>query len=367
MRRLPPGYPQRVRALRGLVVVCALGLVTACGSSRPELVLPSLPSPSKSVAPSPVASSATSLTLAFGGDVHFIGRTLPLLDRPETTFGAFAEQLRAADFAMVNLETAVTGRGSPQPKTYHFRAPVSTYAAIKAAGIDVVSIANNHTLDYGQVGLLDTLDSAAAAKMPVVGAGRNVVEAYEPYVTTVKGVRVGIVALSQVHELSEQWKPTANRPGIAMAFDMGLSLAAVKKARAMADLVIVYLHWGTEGSNCPNGEQKSAARALAEAGAQVIVGTHAHVPQGDGFLGSAYVHYGLGNFLWYGPSKSTDTGLLSVTVSDAGGWKVTNRVFTPGVISGTGQARPVTGSALTSMQQRLAQANACTGLSRNPS
>lgn len=322
--------------------------------------------PSVSVAPSPVGSTAKSLTLAFGGDVHFIGRTLPLLNKPETAFGPFAEQLRAADFAMVNLETAVTGRGTPQPKTYHFRAPVSTYAAVQAAGIDLVSIANNHTLDYGQVGLIDTLESATAAKMPVVGAGRNVVEAYEPYVTTVKGVRIGVVGLSQVRELAEQWKPTATRPGIAMAFDMELSTAAVKKARSVSDLVIVYLHWGTEGSNCPNGDQKNAARALAEAGAHIIVGTHAHVPQGDGFVGSTYVHYGLGNFLWYGPSKSTDTGLLSVTVSDAGGWKVTNRVFTPGVISSTGQAKPVAGTALTSMQQRLARATACTGLPRNP-
>lgn len=338
----------------------------ACGPSRPVLYPPALPLPSRSVPPSPVTTTAASLTLAFGGDVHFMGRTLPLLNRPETAFGPFAGQMRAADFAMINLETAVTGRGEAQPKTYHFRAPVGTYAAVQAAGIDLVSIANNHTLDYGQIGLLDTLDSAKAADMAVVGAGRNVIEAYEPYVTTVKGVRIGVVALSQVHELSEQWKPTATRPGIAMAFNMDLSVAAVRKARGQADLVIVYLHWGTEGSYCPNGEQKSAARALAEAGAQIVVGTHAHMPQGDGFLGSTYVHYGLGNFLWYGPSKSTDTGLLTVTVSAAGGWRVTNRVFTPGVISSTGQAKPVTGPELASMQQRLARAASCAGLARTP-
>jgi len=320
-----------------------------------------------SPSPSPSPGAVSSLTLAFGGDVHFTGRTLPLLNNPQTAFGPFAEQLRAADFAMVNLESAVTGRGEPQPKTYHFRAPVSAYAAIQAAGIDLVSIANNHTLDYGQTGLLDTLDSAKSANMPVVGAGRNVVEAYEPYVTSVKGVKLGVVALSQVHELAEQWKPTSTRPGIAMAFNMELSVAAVKKARSLADLVIVYLHWGTEGSYCPNGDQKSAAKALAEAGAQIVVGTHAHMPQGDGFLGSTYVHYGLGNFLWYGPSKSTDTGLLTVTVSGSGAWKATNRVFTPGVISSTGQAKPVTGSELASAQQRLARAASCSGLSRTPS
>ncbi|HEX6682621.1 MAG TPA: CapA family protein [Candidatus Limnocylindrales bacterium] len=355
-------------AVLACAVVCATALTAACTpSSTGPITFPSRnPSASPVPASSLSPSVAGSLTLAFGGDVHFVDRTLPLLKDPQTAFGPFAEQLRAADFAMVNLESAITTRGTEQPKRYHFRAPPTAYAAIQAAGIDLVSIANNHTLDYGQTGLLDTLDSAKAANMPVVGAGRNVAEAYEPYVTTVKGVRVGVVALSQVHELAEQWKPTESRPGIAMAFNMQLSVAAVKKARSVADLVIVYLHWGTEGSYCPNGEQKSAARALAEAGAQVIVGTHAHMPQGDGFIGASYVHYGLGNFLWYGPSKSTDTGLLSLTVSAQSGWNVTNRSFTPGVISGTGQAKPVSGSALTSARQRLDRADACSGLARTP-
>jgi poly-gamma-glutamate capsule biosynthesis protein CapA/YwtB (metallophosphatase superfamily) len=310
--------------------------------------------------------AALELTLAFAGDVHFTGRTLPLLRQPATAFGPFAEQLRAADFAMINLESAVTERGEPQPKTYHFQAPATAYEAIKAAGIDVVSIANNHTLDYGQIGLLDTLDSARVAGMAVVGAGRNTDEAYAPYVTTVKGVRVGVVALSQVQELASQWKPTSSRPGIAMAFDLEASLAAVRKARSLADVVVVYLHWGTEGTYCPNGEQRSLASALASAGAQVVVGTHAHMPQGDGFIGSTYIHYGLGNFLWYGSSKSTDTGVLTVTVSGSSGWTVKKRTFNPGVISSTGQATPVSGTQLAAIQQRLDRATSCAGLARTP-
>lgn len=346
-----------------MLIAVAVSVLAAC-SPNPQASWHPAPSAS-TVAPSPTpAVGDIELRLAFGGDVHFTGRTLPLLQEPQTAFGPFSEQLSAADFAMVNLESAVTERGEPQPKRYHFRAPATAYEAVQAAGIDLVSIANNHTLDYGQVGLLDTLESAQKAGMAIVGAGRNASEAYEPYVTTVKGVRIGVVALSQVYELAVQWKPTATRPGIAMAFDRAQSVAAVQKARAAADLVIVYLHWGTEGSYCPNKDQKSIAAALADAGADVILGTHAHMPQGDGYLpGGAYVHFGLGNFLWYGPSKSTDSGLLQLTVK---GRKVTNRTFIPAVISSTGQAAPVAGSALAAMQQRLDRANACSGLARNP-
>jgi poly-gamma-glutamate synthesis protein (capsule biosynthesis protein) len=303
---------------------------------------------------------AEEITMAFAGDVHFVDRTLPLLDHPESAFGQYIPQLSAADFAMVNLETAITERGEMQPKNFHFRAPASAYKAIQAAGIDLVTIANNHTLDYGEIGLFDTLDSAKAANMPVVGAGRNVTEAYEPYVTTVKGVRVGVVALSQIWELAGQWKATATRPGIAYAFDKELSVAAVQKARSLADIVVVYLHWGTEDTYCPNGEQRDIAKVLAVAGADVIVGTHAHMPQGDGYVGHTYVHYGLGNFLW-ARSGSKDTGLLVLTVKRDG--RVTRRDFILGHVSETtGQPVPVTGADLAAVQKRLDLADKCAGL-----
>lgn len=313
-------------------------------------------------APASPAPAAT-ITLAFGGDVHFTGRTLALLDDPQTAFGPVAEQLRAADFAMINLESAITERGTAQPKTFHFRAPATAYDAIKAAGIDMVSIANNHTLDYGQVGLLDTIESAAAAGVPAVGAGRNTAEAYEPYVVNVKGVRIAVVALSQVYELAEQWKPSDTRPGIAMAHNKELSVQAVKKARTMGDLVLVFLHWGTERSDCANSDQKTIAKLLADNGADIVLGAHAHVPQGDGFIGQTYVHYGLGNFIWYISRPTTISGLLTVTVQ---GGKVTDRSFAPAKFNNKGQPVPVAGAELAAFQERLEQANDCGGLSPNP-
>lgn len=315
-------------------------------------------------APAPATPSAAlgdrQLRLVFAGDVHFTGRTLALLDEPRSAFGPIAEVLRDADLTLVNLETAVTDRGTPEPKTYHFRAPTTAYEALRAAGIDAISIANNHALDYGRVGLLDTLDSARSANFPVFGAGRNVTAAYTPWLTTVDGVRVAVVGLSQVHNLSDQWKATATRPGIAMAFDRDRAVGAVEAARRQADLVIVFMHWGIEGNPCPSGEMKSIAGALAGAGADIVLGTHAHTLLADGWLGRTYVHYGLGNFLWYSISHTTDSGVLRLTVR---GREVVRNEFLPARVSVSGQPRLVSGSAERTIRDKVATARRCTGLS----
>jgi poly-gamma-glutamate capsule biosynthesis protein CapA/YwtB (metallophosphatase superfamily) len=195
-------------------------------------------------APSSAAPSGGPLILAFAGDVHFTGRTAPLLDRPATAFGPIASVLGSADFTMVNLETAITGRGTEEPKQYHFRAPITAFDAVRAAGVDVVTMANNHVLDYGQVGLVDTLDNAQRAGFPIVGIGHNAAEAFAPLYTTVKGVKIAILAFSQVHELEFTWAAKDDRPGVAMALDLARAVAAVRAARAAADLVIVFNHWG---------------------------------------------------------------------------------------------------------------------------
>ncbi len=302
--------------------------------------------------------------LAFAGDVHFTGRTLPLLRNPKTAFGPFASVLSAADFAMVNLETAVTTRGTPQPKTYHFRAPTTAYAAIKAAGVDLVSVANNHILDYGQVGLADTLDSARQASMPLVGAGFDAEAAYAPHLATVNGVRLAVLAFSQVHALSSTWRAKDTRPGIAVAFDLARTTAAVRAAQAQADVVIVFMHWGIEGNSCPSGEMKTFAAKMAAAGADLVLGTHAHVLLADGWLDGTYVHYGLGNFVWYTGSHSADTGVLRLTVRKDG---LVKREFLPGVVSATGQPVPATGAVKQRVDREVAQAAKCTGLAKTRS
>lgn len=357
-------------ALAALAVLATTLTMTACPAPAPtpnaQPTTAAATTPAPTLTPTPAAPQT--ITFAFGGDVHFTGRTTTLLTASNPV-GSFTAQLSAADLAMVNLETAVTTRGTPEPKEFHFRAPPTAYEALRRSGIDVASLGNNHALDYGRVGLADTLDSARTASFPVVGAGRNVDEAYAPYLTTIRGVRVAILAMSQIHTLAEEWKPTATRSGIAMTHDRERAVAAVRAARTQADVVIVYLHWGVERSNCPKDEMRTFAAAMAGAGATMVLGTHAHVPLAGGFIGTTYVHYGLGNFVWY--VGSSDSVLLTVTVTAVPGTgpdqaRVTAEEVTPAVISTTGQARPVTGTQAAGVRARLADAQRCAHLAPAP-
>jgi poly-gamma-glutamate synthesis protein (capsule biosynthesis protein) len=300
------------------------------------------------------------LTLAFAGDVHFTGRTAPLLAKPATAFGPIKSVLQDADLTMVNLETAITDRGTPEPKQYHFRAPITALEAVRGAGVDVVTMANNHVLDYGQVGFADSLDNGRRAGFPFVGVGRNAAEAYTPLYMTVKGVKIALVAFSQVHELEYTWAAKEDRPGIAVALDLARATGAVADARRNAELVIVFNHWGQEGNSCPTSEQKTFASKLAAAGADLIIGSHAHTLQGDGWMGQTYAAYGLGNFLWYGDSFSTETGVLKLTMN---GRKVIKNDFVPAVVSVTGQPVPLKGDSAAKVNQRFAGLRQCAGLS----
>ena len=322
---------------------------------------PTATAPVESTSP---AAPPAELTLAFAGDVHFTGRTAGLLRRPATAFGPIASLLSTADLTVLNLETAVTERGRPQPKQYVFRAPASAYAAVRAAGVDAVSLANNHALDYGRVGLADSLEAAQDAGMPVFGAGRDAAAAYAPWIAEVDGVRVAVLGFSQIRTLASAWAARDDRSGIAMAWEVDRAARAVAQARQQADLVIVFNHWGRERDECPTADQRSFARRLAAAGADIIVGTHAHVLQGAGWLGDTYVAYGLGNFLWYsGTPTSSRTGVLRLTTR---GRTVIKATFLPAVVSSTGQPRALTATAAAQARQRFAALRSCTGLAAGP-
>jgi poly-gamma-glutamate synthesis protein (capsule biosynthesis protein) len=353
--------PTRTATGRAVVLVL-LGALTGCGV-EPTFHPAAGPAPYSSAAPpesgEPSPAAPGSLTLAFAGDVHFTGRTAPLLAKPKTAFGPIVPVLESADLAMVNLETAVTDRGSEEPKQFHFRAPIAAFEAVRDAGVDVVTMANNHVLDYGQVGLADTLDNVQRANFPVVGIGHDANEAFAPYYTTVKGVKIAILAFSQVHELEATWAARVDRPGVAMALDLARATGAVAAARRNADLVVVFNHWGQEGNSCPTGEQKTFAAKLAAAGADVIIGSHVHTLQGSGWMGHTFVAYGLANFVWYGDSFSTETGILELTVAAR---KVVATNFVPAVVSGTGQSVPLTGDEAARVSQRYAKLRNCAGL-----
>lgn len=292
----------------------------------------------------PGQGSGRTITFAFGGDVNFEGTPGALLEEdPGALFAGVAEAV-AADVTMVNLETAITDRGTEVPKEFNFRAPAAAFGALRDAGVDVVTLANNHGMDYGEEGLLDTLAAAEdpASGLPLVGAGHDVTEAYTPFRVTLRGQRIAIFGASRVTDghLVDRWTATEDRPGLAIAEDPTRLLEAVAAERSVADTLIVYLHWGREREHCPIEDQPEVADALIAAGADVVVGSHAHVPLGGGLRDGAYVHYGLGNVLFGSASgPSAESGVLRLTMTgrrvDAADWvPVRLRSGVPEVLDG---------------------------------
>jgi capsule synthesis protein PGA_cap len=346
----------------GVVAALTAGLVLATRDSPvPAPTRPGVAAPvtEPALAPTPATTPPAALiTLAFAGDVHFAGRVRTRLDDPATALGEAATALRAADLTMVNLETAITERGAEEPKTFTFRAPATAFTALRAAGVDVATMANNHAADFGPVGLADTL--AASTGFPVVGIGATARQAYAPYYSTVRGHQVALLAASQIRDRTlSAWSATDTGPGIASAYDDRL-VAAVRTARTKAEIVVVYLHWGVEGQGCPSGEQRTLAARLAAAGADAVVGTHAHQLQGAGYLGRAFVAYGLGNYLWWrNAAFSDDTGVLRLTFR---GRQVVGSALAAARIDGRGVPVPATGGTADRIARKWAGLVGCTGL-----
>ena len=336
--------------------------------SAAPVITPGTPTATPSPARRVPAQRKGSFTIAFAGDVHFEGAIAQHLHAdPLTVFGDMIPVLSAADLTVANLETAITEGGDAQEKQYVFRAPAEAFDALRASGIDVVTNANNHGLDYGQSGFADTLVAARAKGYPVIGSGKDADAAYSPYLVTLHGWRVAVLGASQViaPELIDDWAAGPGHPGIASAYDVGRLTRAVREARRHADVVVVYLHWGEERNPCPTDRQRTLARQLVDAGADVVVGSHAHVVQGSGFLRAGgrkgYVAYGLGNFLFYasGSGPSTRTSVLTITMA---GQKVHEAVRTPARLS-SGWTTPLIGREAAREVARQEALRDCAGLS----
>ncbi len=304
------------------------------------------------------------VTLVFGGDVHFEGSLAnQLAGNPSGMFGPIAGVLSSADVAMVNLETAIATGGSPDTKAYNFRAPPAAFEALRTAGVDLVTMANNHGRDFGPEGLAETLAAKAGTGLVVLGIGANADEAYRPWRTEVHGQRLAFFAATDVLDdwLIEPWTATDTRAGLAST--KGTSgdrlIAGIRAVRADVDTIVVYLHWGAEGLTCPTPRQQELARQLVDAGADIVVGSHSHRVEAAGRLGTAFVDYGLGNFVFYNESgPSGITGALKVTVT---GRDVDAYEWLPARIQG-GIPRWLTGDAAAADVAAFDGRRSCAGL-----
>ncbi|YCK33057.1 CapA family protein [Actinomadura sp. ATCC 39365] len=353
------------RVLPVLVVAASLAACSSAPDKEPQskqVEQQAAESPSSKPKP-----ARRPFTISFGGDVHFEGVLRGRLANPGTALGPIANVLRKADLTMVNLETAITTAGTPAPgKQFTFRAPATAFSALKAAGVDVASMANNHGMDYMESGLADSLAAIKRSRFPIVGIGANAAQAYKPFRKTVNGNRVAIIGATQVldAEFIQSWTATADKGGLASAKDEASLLKAVRQARKNSDTVIVHLHWGTEMQKCPNEAQRSLAPKLVAAGADVVVGGHAHILLGAGYLDNAYVSYGMGNFVFYNSTPGTTgrTGVLTLTIN---GRKVLKDQWTPATIQG-GIPVPMTGTARTQAVSDWKALRSCSGLAARP-
>lgn len=377
----PRAVSRRVRRNRFFALLVLLAAAGGAGWNLASASTPGAARPSEKAASRPPLGNprldsswdgdGRAVTFAFGGDVNFpVGSTLAdrLADDPATALGPGARVLLGhANLSMVNLETALTFGSCPvpQPKEYVFWAPPSALTAVRDAGATLVTEANNHGEDCGQPGLLQALTIRARAHYTVLGIGHDLHEALTSYQTVINGERIGIIAATQVidADLMASWSATSAQPGLASAYDVSALLHAVRIARSIDDTVIVFLHWGTQLDACPNPLQEPLAVALVRAGADIVIGSHAHVLLGAGYLGSAFVDYGLGNFAFYNDPVPTDySGSLVVTITGrhVDGWS-----WRPAIVDDEIPV-PVTGTAAHEIQQRLIEARACTDLTPGP-
>jgi poly-gamma-glutamate synthesis protein (capsule biosynthesis protein) len=289
-----------------------------------------------------------------------------LLKDPPNALAELRPFLAGADLAVVNLETAITSRGTEQPKKYHFRAPATALVALQAAGVDAVTMANNHAVDYGPVGLEDTLAAQDASPVPVVGIGRNAAEAYAPATFDVRGTTIALLGATQVPDWTRAtWPAKADRAGIALSSPADQLLSAVQAADATSDVVVVYLHWGTDYTDCPDAGQKRTMTALRQAGADVIVGGHAHRIQGSGWAGDTFVAYGLGNFVWYGwQEPAARTGVLTVTLDERN--RPVMQAWAPLRVSPDGVPRTPNAAYRQRVSDTWLAARRCSGLASAP-
>ena len=226
------------------------------------------------------------------------------------------EQLKSADILMVNIEFPFSDRGEPMAdKQFTFRCSPSYVKALNEMGVDIVSLANNHTLDYGRAALSDTFNALDGAGILYGGAGDSVDRAKEVQVVEVNGKKYGFIAVSRVVP-SADWKIESATPGLFTCYDAAALIEVIKEAKQTCDFVTVFPHWGTEYSEQPNPVQRELAKQCMDAGADLIVGAHTHCLEGIGYIDGKPVFYSLGNFIF---GQNIDrSAAVKVTVAEDG-------------------------------------------------
>ena len=288
-------------------------------------------------------------TVAVVGDLMF-GRRVAATTTAAAALAPLRSRLASADLTIGNLESTLSTDGRPRQGGDSFAASPHVLPALAAAGFDVLSLANNHTGDYGQRTFRETL--AAFDKSPIhrVGAGANLDQAWRPVVINANGVSFGFVAFNAIGETP---RATANRPGAAEVRmqprtgplnrgDLHRLTSTIHTLAQHVDVVVALPHWGTQYTNVPVRDQRRVGAAMIAAGAEVVVGGHPHVVQGIQLAQRHLVLNSLGNFVFdMDFSRQTEEGVMAELVFWGGDLKglrltpyVIGRDFAPRLAAG---------------------------------
>jgi poly-gamma-glutamate synthesis protein (capsule biosynthesis protein) len=302
------------------------------------------------------------VTLNAVGDLMLARDIITMMDENGSVFpfAAVRPLLADADLTIANMEGTFTERGVAADKFYTFRTPPRHAHGLAEAGIDVVSLGNNHTMDFGAIALEDTLAALEAAGVRYSGAGVNAANARKPVVLETNGLRLAFLSYNAV---TESTPAGPSSPGVAWGDEASIR-TDVAQAKALADIVIVSLHAGTEYVDAPSAVQRQLGRAAADAGAALVLGHHPHVLQGWERYGSSVIVYSLGNFVFdldtedlatLGP-RPFQTLVLRFELTEEGVRSVTPRPVYIDPIEN--RPLPATGDTLRQIEQRIEGLNA---------
>ncbi len=259
----------------------------------------------------PVAASAETLIITAVGDIMLDGSARPVLERKgyALPFSATKTILTGSHITIGNLEAPITHSGTEfTGKRFRFRSPPKTAKALRDAGFTILTLANNHILDYGSVGLAETLSHLNASGISYTGAGADLAAARAPSIIQSQGKRVAFLAYSLTYPA--EFYAGESRPGTAPGY-ASLVTSDIAEARRKADYVIVSFHWGRELSVMPENYQVRAARSAVDAGADVVLGHHPHVLQGVERYRNGVIFYSLGNFVFGSTSHHADRSIIA--------------------------------------------------------
>ena len=263
-------------------------------------------------------------TLSFVGDISLADdwEIIPYYDsRGQGVYGILGEEvvniMKSADIMVANNEFTVSNRGSKLPNKYYtFRAKPERLAIYDEMGVDIVSIANNHAYDYGEDAFLDTLKYLKEYDIPYVGGGVNREEATSPYYFVANGYKIAFIGATRAEKYILTPEAKENSSGVFRAYDPTLLLETISEVKKTSDYVVVLIHWGREDSHKLEDVQVETGKKYIDAGADLLIGSHAHVLQGMEFYNGKLIAHNLGDFIFNRETK--DTGILNVTISDDG-------------------------------------------------